>query len=550
MVAEKTSGCVYALVRTIKKKALTTLLRNCEINRVICGDALQVLRDFDSNFVDCVVTSPPYWGLRDYGIEKQLGLEPRFEDYISKLCAIFDEVQRVLKAEGTCFVVMGDTYAGSGGAGGDWQRGRKAKEPKWRQGIPTAPSKCLCQIPSRFAIEMCNRDTMDIWELNGGFIRCNSKDITEDANAIQRPRGRKALPARVCQEMAVKTCPAISEASAGLGGSEPRESKAIQQKILLGEPRKGDFESDAGSPQISLSEKDGCSDNLWRKSSEVRLLWGNENPIFDHRPYQWKDGGTSRGIEEIRFHLSMAKEHELSKRFQSFVHELQLCHREIWLLPPSGGRNLCLRKRDIPIELLPLFRLKKEERWRLRNELIWHKPNCLPSSVKDRFTVDFEKVFFFVKQKRYYFEQQLEDYAPASDVRYRRALLAGRSYNTKEPYKKNTPYSSDGLVVGGHSEGRNKRCVWSIPTQPSSEPHFAMFPEELIAPMIRAGCPEGGIVLDPFAGMNTTGIVARKLNRNFIGIELNPEYRERARRRIEEKMGIFAIEMVSGSGNC
>jgi site-specific DNA-methyltransferase (adenine-specific) len=154
--------------------------------------------------------------------------------------------------------------------------------------------------------------------------------------------------------------------------------------------------------------------------------------------------------------------------------------------------------------------------------------------------VDFEKIYFFVKRKKYYFEQQFENYAPSSDVRYRQRLKTGKIYNSKEPYKKNLPYHSikrrgnnkDGLCVGGYTEGRNKRCVWSITTKPFKEEHFAVYPEDLIKTPIKAGCPVGGIVLDPFGGSGTTAVVAEKLNRNWILIDLNYNYCQLAQKRI------------------
>ena len=388
--------------------------------RVIQGNCKDVLVDLESNSVDCCVTSPPYWGLRDYGIDDQLGLEPNFADYISNLCDIFDEVKRVLKPSGTCWVVIGDTYAGGAGSSnngfnercGHASGDRKQENPKPKIRAKNLPSKCLCQIPSRFSIEMCNRG------------------------------------------------------------------------------------------------------------------------------------------------------------------------------------------------------------WILRNSLIWHKPNAMPSSVKDRFTVNWESVFFFVKEKKYYFEQQFEPFHPDTDVWYRKELREGKTYDCKKPYKGNTQYAtakaqnpseSKARILESMrtSEGRNKRCVWTIPTQPSSEPHFAMYPEKLIEPMIRAGCPEfvckkcgqarekiykhgkvvstgggyelhkgnpnkltggktkttmvqrekictgytdcgcnaefeGGVVLDPFSGMGTTGIVARKLGRKYIGIELNGEYAEKSESKIHRELGMFA----------
>jgi DNA modification methylase len=282
--------------------------------RIIQGDSLEVLKTLPDESVDCVITSPPYWALRDYGCEGQLGLEPTFQEYIDKLCNIFDEAKRVLKKEGTCWVNIGDTYmnnssysvAGRQGFNND-KSGMIYKKDK------DVLEKSLCQIPSRFAIEMTNRG------------------------------------------------------------------------------------------------------------------------------------------------------------------------------------------------------------WILRNEIIWHKPNCMPSSVEDRFTVDFEKVFFFVKSKKYYFEQILEPYESEPSESDRNRNKAGEKYN-------GTGLFSEGERDYYCKGGRNKRTVWSITTKGFSEAHFATYPEALVEPMIKSGCPLGGIVLDPFSGSGTTGRVAIDNGREYIGIELNPEY--------------------------
>jgi site-specific DNA-methyltransferase (adenine-specific) len=288
---------------------------------IIQGDCYKKLKELKSESIDCVITSPPYWNLRDYGVAGQLGLESTFQEYINKLCDIFDEVKRVLKKSGTCWVNIGDTYGGSGKGYGD-----KNPDPKFKNGgrersIQPPPTntrnkaagevpkieitKSLCQIPARFAIEMTNRG------------------------------------------------------------------------------------------------------------------------------------------------------------------------------------------------------------WILRNEIIWHKPNCMPSSADDRFTVDFEKIFFFVKNKNYYFETQFEQ-ATYTDSREGLGRQEYENRNTK-----------CGVVVNGK---RNKRTVWKISTKGFSEAHFATFPEELIETPIMAGCPKDGLVLDPFSGAATTGVVAKKLNRKFIGIEINQNY--------------------------
>ena len=128
-------------------------------NIVYQGDCLEVLKNIPDKSVDCIMTSPPYWALRDYGKEGQIGLEHNFFEYIEKLCSIFDEVKRVLKDSGTCFVNLGDTFSTVSGNQG---YGAHPKHKALLNEVPRKlkthlPDKCLCQIPSRFAIEMCNR---------------------------------------------------------------------------------------------------------------------------------------------------------------------------------------------------------------------------------------------------------------------------------------------------------------------------------------------------------------------------------------------------------
>ena len=169
--------------------------------------------------------------------------------------------------------------------------------------------------------------------------------------------------------------------------------------------------------------------------------------------------------------------------------------------------------------------------WILRNELIWFKSNCMPSSVKDRFTVDFEKIFFFVKNKKYWFEQQFESLSMASL----------KDFNARKTFRNKGSNNVYGCPGEGRDRrefynlelGRNKRCVWTINTKPFKEAHFAVFPPDLIETPIKAGCPKGGIVLDPFFGAGTTGVVAKQQGKNYIGIELNPDYIKIAEKRIK-----------------
>jgi site-specific DNA-methyltransferase (adenine-specific) len=175
------------------------------------------------------------------------------------------------------------------------------------------------------------------------------------------------------------------------------------------------------------------------------------------------------------------------------------------------NKCLCLVPERFAIEMI-------DRGWTIRNQIIWHKPNQMPSSAKDRFTVDFEKVFFFVKQPTdYYFEQQLEksitqENRPAGVVRDReydydskQAIIQKR----KRPNGISVEQSKKMGNVGncGVNEFRNVRTVWSINTEPSTEAHFATYPQRLVERILKAGCPENGLVLDPFMGAGTTAVL-------------------------------------------
>ena len=164
-----------------------------------------------------------------------------------------------------------------------------------------------------------------------------------------------------------------------------------------------------------------------------------------------------------------------------------------------------------------------------RNEIIWHKPACMPSSATDRFTVDFEPIYFFAKSPKYKFNQQLE---PVKDVSLKRVQSGWKSDH--DSVGKN---GIDVEVMGDRwasPEGRNKRTTWRIPFEPQKEKHYASYPTKLVEPMILAGTDEGDTVLDIFAGTGTTLLTALRHRRNALGIELQPKYIEIANRRLAE----------------
>jgi len=349
-------------------------------NIILQGDALTKLKELPEKSINMCMTSPPYWALRDYGVDGQLGLEPTFDQYINDLCNIFDEVNRVLRDDGTCWVNIGDTYYGSGkGAGGD-------------------PSKCKESYTMPTDWKRPSRDNYNKMSTTKNCLYCN-KEI------------KKGITSQFCNHTCLNK----------MGNDFRSQNRQLPDKCLTMIP--------------------------------------------------------------MRFAIEMV----------------------------SRG-------------------------WILRNTIIWHKPNPMPSSVKDRFTVDFEYIFLFSKKKKYYFNQQLEPTKTKDNVI--------RDRDTTK--LNNTPGRSRmaGLKTNNY-DMKNKRTTWTIPPRPFKEAHFAVYPEELCETPIKSGCPECGVVLDPFFGAGTTGLVALKQNKKFIGIELNPEYIKIAEKRLAPFM-----EQTTLSLNC
>ncbi len=323
---------------------------------ILIGDCRDVLRTLPDESVHCVVTSPPYFGLRDYGVAGQIGLEATPAAFVEEMVAVFREVRRVLRSDGTVWLNLGDSYASASG----------------------------------------------------------NKTITaQTAYSTGRAGGDARAPAK-------KT---LSYESQSVGF---KNYGALKQKDLVGIP--------------------------WRVAFALQA-----------------DG------------------------------------------------------------------------WYLRQDIIWSKPNPMPESVRDRCTKAHEYIFLLSKSARYYYDA---DSISEQASEWSQKALAGNwtrktEYGTAEVSGRNDPGANyaDRIRKDGR---RNKRSVWEVASQPFPESHFATFPPTLIEPCILAGCPKGGTVLDPFGGAGTTALVADRLGRNSIIIELNPDYAEMAERRIRGDAGMFA----------
>ena len=298
--------------------------------KIHAGDCIESLKKLPDASVNCCVTSPPYFGLRDYGCDGQIGLEETPEEFVAKLVAVFREVKRVLKDDGTCWVNMGDSY---------------------------------------FSKQNSNRNGLN-GSLGGGGVRGGGEYKTQKRNAGET---------------------------------------GCKEKDLIGIP---------------------------------------------------------------------------------------------WMLA---------------------FALRADG-WYLRQDIIWHKPNPMPESVTDRCTKAHEYIFLLSKSRQYYFDSDLIRTPLKETTKKRvesgwncdRANISSEGSQGIKVEKMGTRFAPE--------KGANKRSVWSVNTHSYREAHFATYPPDLIKPCILAGCPEDGIVLDPFGGSGTTAQVAMENGRNAILCELNPEY--------------------------
>jgi DNA modification methylase len=328
--------------------------------RILVGDCRETLKTLEPESVHCVITSPPYWGLRDYGADGQLGLEATPEEHVAVMVDVFREVRRVLREDGTCWVNYGDCYAG--GHSGRNDSGR------------------------------------EIQRADGSVGKTTQK---HDGKTRSRP----------------------------LAGLKPKD--------LVGMP--------------------------WRVAFALQA-----------------DG------------------------------------------------------------------------WWLRSDIIWHKPNPMPESVTDRPTKAHEYVFLLTKAARYYYDADAvreanQDKAPLTRFAKNPGALGGHKARRLDDANVDPgrTITSGEQLHELHSSGRNLRTVWTIPTHAFPGAHFATFPPKLVEPCIKAGCPKGGVVLDPFGGAGTVGLVADRLQRDAVLVELNEEYADMARKRIAGDCPMFTqVEMV------
>lgn len=473
-------------------------------------DVMEGLARIDDDSIHCCVTSPPYWGLRDYGVEGQMGLEKTPEEYVARMVAVFREVRRVLRDDGTLWLNLGDSYATTPtGNRGSKSTLNGADSAAYRETLDRYTDAKTKRAPIPKGLKP--KDLVGIpWRV---------------AFALQAPYEHHLIPniadrAWLAAMIDGEGCITIPECKSSheSGSSFP---PIIQIRMC---------DTQCLEKCIALTGKGGKLNEQLPPSYEE----ANQRPA-----YQWRINGTtvSSVLADIYPFMLIKRKQAcvawtLQKIRDSYETKRGVPIPDVALMKQQECRRLIGKLNQREVVDLPSWieepRFIVEPGWYLRQDLIWAKPNPMPESVTDRCTKAHEYIFLLSKSERYYYDMNAirepwtsnRDDMRTKGIRTGLAYLGG-AFNNSIP---DAEFGDGNRVNGDAPHGRNRRSVWTVTTQHYREAHFATFPPKLIEPCIKAGCPMGGTVLDPFAGSGTTGQVAMELGRNFILIELNPNY--------------------------
>ena len=476
--------------------------------RILRGDCRVVLADLPAESVHCCVTSPPYFGLRDYGHDGQIGLEQTPAEYVEQLVQVFREVRRVLRDDGTLWLNLGDSYAGYHGnknsavptsATNGWTNGTNENARTSTANRDGLKAKDLIGIP--WAVATALRDP---------YYAGRIKDIND----------RVWLAAMIDGE----GCMFIHKRKAGTD-SGARFTKSDGTEVSY--TRNADtYGAGLEVANTHLAIIENCI-RITGVGSVVRQEKDRRQPL-----YRWnvRSNECRWIIEEVYPHL-VAKKHQarLLLGCPSSGERADAAHQALMGLHGGTPTDVDFKPPE------SLF----QPGYYLRQDVIWAKSNPMPESVTDRCTKAHEYVFLLSKSPRYYFD---------SEAMAEPAIHAGKVVTLGEKSLSKGQANGANVAKSGNANAdsvtvkdtRNRRSVWSIATQPFKEAHFATMAPELAETCIKAGCPIGGTVLDPFGGAGTTGLVADRLQRHAVLVELNPEYIGIARDRIHGDAPLFA----------
>jgi DNA modification methylase len=500
---------------------------------ILQGDCLDVLRTLPSESVHCCVSSPPYWGLRDYGVVGQIGLEATPQEYVSKMVEVFAEVRRVLRSDGTCWVNLGSSYWGSG-------RGGNPEESEFRKQATNAGSLIK---------------PMD-WKAASSY---GKRPIQSHSDAPSCGTNGKAPQDSPWSDHACPDCGgeliACSPIRRGRSAHISQPHEQSEQRLL---PKVHDSEhrdSDSSSPDASGIAAHQSTISSWCQNAPV--VPSQVNAVLE---LQQESQTLSDSAQESEGRVSCTSCIEQIDR-PSVLHKsdkvcvCMACGYSTKTLPNFKPKDM------VPIPWMVAMALQTDG-WYLRSDIIWHKLNPMPESVTDRPTKSHEYLFLLSKAEHYHYDAEAIK-EPCSESTHMRisqdlanqvgSFLANGGNKTNGPMKAVIAGSTRKLADAGTGiaanrsyesalalpvGSRNRRSVWSVSTEAYSGAHFATFPSGLIKPCILAGCPVGGTCLDPFGGSGTTGMVALELGRKAILIELNPAYVEMQKQRCNITPGL------------
>jgi DNA modification methylase len=437
--------------------------------RLIHGDCRDVLRSLPDESVHCVVTSPPYWGLRDYGVDGQIGLEASVNDWLAEMVAVFREVRRVLRDDGTLWLNLGDSYAGSRCGGQSGSTGLRNPGQKIDK---SADAKAL--LRTRPTTDSRRRDRVEIPRSDLKLPGVKPKDL------IGQPwRVAFALQADgwwLRQDIIWHKPNPMPESVTD------RCTKAHEYVFLLSKRKRYYYDFSAMQEPVNGGAHPRRAGNKRHKLVDEYLATGDER----HRTTAGLVAYAER--QDRRYKTPDGWDTSTGEGCHGSIHKHG---REKGAIPEGVGR-----RQGPPGNVAE--RAPKET------------GNALDSAYADGKSVRMGR-----------------------GAGWRERKLAEASSGTKNN-------GSFDEAMAFMPVTRNKRSVWTVASEPFKEAHFATFPPELIEPCIKAGSPVGGVVLDPFGGAGTTGLVADRLQRNAVLVELNREYVEIAERRIRGDAPLLA----------
>jgi len=521
---------------------------------IIVGDCLDVLRGMGADSVHCVVISPPYWGLRDYGIDGAIGLEPTLDEFVAKMVEVFREVRRVLRKDGVCWVNLGSSY-GSGDM-------RASPSPLLKR----APA---CGNDGREPQDSLadGRACLDCCGEHPGGTRNRHADTARNGRCEQRDMPQTSQTDRDTEPV---DCDQASHSAL------PPDAPASTM------PQSCDQPADASDPSATASAgPSGVPTSCGDVPTSERMASYTCGSVPMLPPLVVRTEGKESFYSACQSPGCRG------------IGRCGLCWTKLAI--PA----LHVKPKDlIPVPWLVALALQADGWW-LRSDVIWAKPNPMPESCTDRPTKAHEYMFLMTKSAKYFYDAEAVREAHADPSRY----LKSEDRSGWKPRSDGKAKEWNPANVYANPAGRNLRTVWTIPTQSFKKAHFATFPQKLVEPCLKAGtsakgcCPECGtpwgrvveknpayaqwaetqrfygeggkgsafkmaktnsqavpmsksttvgwkpgcecdvepvpcLVLDPFCGSGTVGVVCKQMGLNFIGIELNPEYAEMARKRI------------------